>query len=153
MRKFTGMVFRHMFAGISPLTQNTRGARWNPPDVAAIYASISRQTALAEAEWRLSMEPVRPRTQRTLYSIEIALSDVLDLSSPNDLAAAGVNAAELASNDPTPCRLVGGAVAWLGHDGLLVPSARHPGTNIVIFATAQDPDGRFEVVDAEEIND
>jgi RES domain-containing protein len=47
---WSGQVFRHMFGSYPPDAENTRGARWNPPGVAAIYTSLTREGALAEAE-------------------------------------------------------------------------------------------------------
>jgi RES domain-containing protein len=149
---FDGTIYRHMFAGISPFTENTRGARWNPPDTAAIYSSLTRETALAEAEWRISVEPIRPRARRTLYTIALELAGLVGLTASEHLEAVGVTAVELASDDPSACQLVGGAVAWLGHDGLLVPSARYEGVNLVIYPGAHDPDARFEIVSEEEID-
>jgi len=50
------------------------------------------------------------------------------------------------------CQMIGGAVEWLGHDGLLVPSARSEGTNLVIFPNKQTPDYRFEILESENID-
>ena len=49
-----GLFFRHMFADNGPLLENRRGARWNPPGVPAIYASLERETVLAEAEHQIA---------------------------------------------------------------------------------------------------
>lgn len=85
-----------------------------------------------------------------LYTIRVSLENVLDLTAPGLLDRPGITAVVLSSADQTPCRTVGGAVHWLGHDGLLVPSAwRTGGTNLVIY----QPDlatTEFEVT-AEEI--
>lgn len=149
---FAGEVFRHMFASYSPLFENTAGARWNPRDVAAIYTSLDRATALAEAEYRISLEPFRPRAKRTLYRLQVDLVNVLDLSSSDCLAAVGITEEELQGVTFENCQLVGGAVAWLGHDGLLVPSARNPGTNLVIFPAAIDSGG-IDVLSEEDVSD
>lgn len=34
---------------------------------------------------------------------------------------------------------MGGAGAWLGYDGLLVPSAHAPGVNLVVFVNVEEP--------------
>ncbi len=36
---WSGTVFRHMFGDYDPLSENSLGARWNPPGVPALYAS------------------------------------------------------------------------------------------------------------------
>jgi RES domain-containing protein len=146
-----GDAFRHMFADNSPLLANTGGSRWNPRDVAAIYASLDRDTALAEANHRISLEPFRPRAKRTLYRLHFELGNVLDLSSRKLLATVGVGDAELVELNFSACQIVGGAVAWLGHDGMIVPSARHSGVNLVVFPTLMSPDATLDVIDSEDI--
>lgn len=146
-----GIVYRHMLNDYPPDRANTRGARWNPPDVAAIYASLNRDTALAEGEHRLSLEPFRPRVRRFIYRVRLRLTSVLDLSSPEDLARAGLSIPRLRADDFSACQAVGGAVAWLKHDGLIIPSVRSEGRNIVIYPSSRDLDFEFEVLDAEEI--
>jgi RES domain-containing protein len=144
-----GVVYRHMLGEYPPERANTRGARWNPPDVAAIYTSLKRETALAEAEYRLGLEPFRPRIKRVLYSIQVKLQAVLDLSRREDLERVGIAKTALEGFDFTKCQLIGGAAQWLGHDGLLVPSARHPGTNLVVYEFNQTPETEFKVISQE----
>src|SRR6267143_1133239 len=99
-----------MFADYPPDRENTLGARWNPPEVPAIYTSLSRDGVLAEAEYQMSLEPLRPPARRTLYAIQVALSSVLDLTSPQLLALVGLSPADLLNVDHTTCQRVGGAV-------------------------------------------
>jgi RES domain-containing protein len=146
-----GTVYRHMFASQPPVRANTGGARWNEPDLAAIYTSCERDTALAEAEYYISLQPLRPRAKRTLFTIHLSLRNVIDLTAGDLLAQLGITADILASVNHSPCRTVGSAVNWLGHDGLLVPSARrHGGTNLVIFRQDFSTDS-FEITAEEEI--
>lgn len=149
-----GTVHRHMFGRYPPDRANTRGARWNPPDVAAIYTALERRTAIAEGDHASAVQPLRPRARRTLYEIRIALHRVLDLRVATTLEALGVDDAALRSDDHSACRRVGGAVAWLGHDGLLVPSARSDGDNLVVLPNNGDvPLMGWEVVGSEIIFD
>jgi RES domain-containing protein len=143
-----------MFAAYPPDRENTLGARWNPPNIPAIYTSLSRETVLAEAERQLSMEPLRPSVRRTVYKVELTLSSVLDLSSPAGLHLVGLSIEDLASIEHEKCQRVGGAVEHLEHDGLLVPSTRHAGgTNLVIFPNRHTSEYRFRVVEREIIFD
>ena len=148
---WSGTVYRHMFGDHPPIRANVSGARWNDPPVAAIYTSCERHTALAEAEYYISLQPLRPKAQRTLYTIAVSLHSVVDLTTKSALAFLGITADVLRSDDQTRCRVVGNAVNWLGHDGLLVPSARQDsGTNLVIFR--QDlSNNEFLVIDQETI--
>jgi RES domain-containing protein len=151
---WSGRAYRHMVNDFPPTLQNTAGARWNPRDVAAIYASLERDAALAEANHRLSLEPLRPRvSRRTIYELRVELADVVDLSATGALADVGVGDEQLRDFDFSVCQLVGGAVAFLGHDGLIVPSARFSGLNLVIFPTALQADAQLEVVAEEDVTD
>jgi hypothetical protein len=106
---WTGQAFRHMFGDHPPDAENTRGARWNPPGIAAIYTSLTRGGALAEAEHQIAIQPIRPRARRTVYTLEITLASVLDLTDPALLQNLGVGPAELAADDMIACRQLGGA--------------------------------------------
>lgn len=57
-----GRAFRHMFADYPPDAENTRGARWNPAEVAAIYTSLTRDGVIAEAEHRRKRSSSMPST-------------------------------------------------------------------------------------------
>lgn len=146
---WSGTVYRHMFGPHPPARGNTAGARWNAPGLEAIYTSRERETALAEAEYSISMQPLRPRARRTMYTIRVSLKHVLDLTAPRLLAELGITDDVLSGTDHGSCRTIGGAVHWLGHDGLFVPSARRQGgTNLVIYQpdlAATD----FEITDEE----
>jgi RES domain-containing protein len=83
--------------------------------------------------------------------IRVSLKSVIDLTATDLLRQLGITDDVLISIDHAPCRTIGAAVNWLGHDGLLVPSARrHGGINLVIFQ--QDlATSAFEVTDEEVI--
>lgn len=148
---WNGTVYRHMFGSHPPARANTEGARWNAPGLAAIYASCERETALAEADYYISLQPLPPRVKRTLFTIRVGLKNVIDLTGTELLPRLGITDDVLSSIDHLPCRTIGAAVNWLGHDGLLVPSARRRGgTNLVIYQ--QDlATSIFEVTDEEVI--
>lgn len=150
---WSGTVYRHMFGSNPPSRSNTEGARWNDAGLEAIYTSCERDTALAEAEYYIDMQPLRPRAKRTLYTVRVSLKNVLDLTDASLLLRLGITDTHLASADHSPCRTIAGAVNWLGHDGVLVPSARRRGgTNLVIYQ--QDlSTSDFDVTDEEVISD
>jgi RES domain-containing protein len=151
--RWHGVVYRHMFARLPPDRENTLGARWNPPEVPAIYTSLSRQGALAEAEYQMEMEPLRPRARRSIYRIELQLASVIDLSAEMSLRELGLDLADLASLSHVACQRIGGAVEYLEHDGMIVPSARSASMNLVIFPNRQTPSYRFKVLDFETLYD
>lgn len=146
-----GQVFRHMFGAHRPEQENTLGARWNPPNVAAIYTSLECQTVKAESTFQLDSQPLRPRARRTVYRIRVVLTKSIALSF-DDLALLGVDSNALKSVNHCPCQKVGGAVAWLGYDGFFVPSARHAGTNLVILPANHSSECCFEVLDSKVLD-
>lgn len=141
---FSGAVFRYTFAGQPPLRPNVRGARWNPPDVAALYMSLEEQTARAEIDYLVASQPIPPSAGLLLARIEVTLERVVDLRDPVILEASfRLDLASLPDDlsGYPPCQEVGGAAAFLGRSGVLVPSMRRSGaTNLVIFTTNLRPD-------------
>lgn len=152
---WVGVVYRHMFARLQPTLENTSGARWNPRGTAAIYTSVERETTLAEAEYRMSLEPVRPSKGRTLYKIRVHVSRVLDIREWRLLLELGITPERLADPmDNAACQAVGGSAAFLEMGGILVPSVRRDGgTNLVILPTHQAGDDEFEIEETEAISD
>lgn len=148
---WSGRAFRHMFADYPPEAENVRGARWNPPGTPAIYTSLTREGVIAEAEYQLSLQPVRPRVGRTVYEIEVKLENVVDLSDAIALKAAHVDDEDLGADNMRACQETGAAAAWLQRDGLLIPSARSQATNLVIYATNTSESHIFTVLSSEVI--
>ena len=149
-----GTCYRIMFADYEPDRENQRGARWNPPGTGAVYTALERETVVAEIDHAIQSQPVRPSATRTLYTIELRLGSVLDLSPKGLLPSVDVDVEALAAVDFSDCQVVGGACSWLGHDGILVPSARRDNAlNLVIFPANGSADYEFKVVDKEVLFD
>jgi len=131
-----GVVFRHTFASIPPERENQLGARWNPAEVPAIYCSLERETAIAEVNFHISLQPFRPTAERRVHRIEVRVPAVVDLTNWENLERLGISRPSFADIEPPRCKEVGGAIAFLGHGGILVPSARRDGVNLVIYPNA-----------------
>lgn len=151
-QQWVGRVWRHMFNDYAPERINTGGARWNPPGTGAIYAALERETAIAEGEYMISVQPRRFFRRRVLYQLAADVPDVVDLTKPGALDLVGLTMAEISSDDHGACQRVGAAVAWLGRGGLLVPSARRAGHNIVILV-GPGGDAELERISEEVIFD
>lgn len=59
-QSYDGQAWRVTFQGQSPLRPNIRGARWNPKDVSALYASTSVECVRAEFQHLVDLQPTRP---------------------------------------------------------------------------------------------
>lgn len=146
-----GRAWRHMFNDYPPDRVNTSGARWNPPHVGAIYIALTRRTALAEGQHAIDAQPRRTFARRVLYQIELTVDELIDLTVPGALEAVGLSVADVASDDMTACQLVGGAAAWLGRGGLIVPSARDAGHNLVVLVGPAGVELDLDVIASEEV--
>ena len=127
-----------------PLRPNQRGARWNPPGVEALYCSLHALTAAAEVDFLVSLQSV-PVSKRGSVQLDVELTGVVDLSDLAPLASLGIERRELLAPSLDASRLIGHAVSWLGYAGLLVPSARHSGINLVIYTNQMAPTDRVDV--------
>jgi RES domain-containing protein len=130
---WSGDVFRWTFTGTPPDRANTRGARWNPPGVPALYTSFARDIILAESDYLIQAQGIPPNRVREIHTFSLSLKSVLDLSDRALLRRLGIDDAALQDTDYSRCQMVGGAVERLRNDGLIVPLARGQGNNLVIF--------------------
>jgi RES domain-containing protein len=137
---WSGRVWRQVFDGTPPLRPNVRGSRWNPPDVEALYCSLEPETTAAEIAYLISLQPVPIRRSRVTFALDVALAKLVDLSDSLGSSNDGPLDMNLMNDDSGVSQDVGAAVAWFGYGGLLVPSMRCEGTNLVIFVNNLEPD-------------
>jgi len=121
------------------------GGRWNPPGMAAIYASLTPETAVAEAlaQARYFGWPAHAVMPRTFAAISFSLEIVLDLTCGDIRRRLAISEnrmlqsdwrADNRSGNVAITQLLGQAAAEIGLEGLLVPSAaQRCGQNIVAF--------------------
>lgn len=129
---WSGRVFRWAFEGIPVERYNTRGARWNPPGIAALYTGLSREVVELESNYLIEAQGIAPTRKRQMHTLLVQLAKVLRLARDR-LEVLGIDDNALTSPDHSQCQLVGGAIERFGFEGLLIPSARGPADNLVIF--------------------
>jgi RES domain-containing protein len=146
-------VWRVARAGRDPIRGSTANGRWNPGGtVEVLYTSLEREGALAEIGFRLSLEPVWPsRIQHDLHEIAARTVGTLHLADIPALAAYGIDVARYDSFEYRATQALAAAAHFLEFDGLLVPSARHPSSNLVIFMD-RDAAGSLEVKRTERVD-
>lgn len=151
-KRFDGTVYR----SASPEYANTNdlvtgegsrlyGGRWNPTGVAAVYGSLTAETAMAEtlAHANHYNLPAHSAMPRTFVAIAISVSKVLDLTDGSIRQALRVSEkrmlqcdwrAEVRRGQTPVSQVIGAAIYEAGLEGLLAPSAAHPGgKNLVVF--------------------
>lgn len=142
---FDGTIWRVVRDGRSPLEPSRIGGRWDLGGARdgydVLYTAMDPDGAIAEVEYHLSQQPVFPsRSPRSLHTIHAHASTVIALKTIDELVALGVERARYRKPLYDRTEEIGDAVAFLGCDALIVPSARWSGLNVVLFLGALDPE-------------
>ncbi len=114
----------------------SRGAgRWNPQHLSVLYAAQEADGAIAEIHYLMSLgQSVFPsRLEHLLYEVEIKTDQMLMLADMNRLSELGVDEARYTEMLYERTQDIADAAAFLGFDGLIVPSARWTCQNVVFF--------------------
>ncbi|MGH6946850.1 MAG: RES family NAD+ phosphorylase [Kiloniellales bacterium] len=137
---YEGKVWRIVREGRDPLQGYPAGARWDPGMLDVIYTSLKREGSLAEIFFHLSRQPVFPSKIRSvLHRISVRTRRTLKLASIEEVARLGVPEGAFSEFAYERTQAIGDAAAFLGFDGLLVPSARWDCLNLVIFTDRLAP--------------
>ena len=132
---FAGTVWRIVRAGRNPTQGSSAQGRWSPGgSVEVLYAGLEKEGALAEIGYRLGLEPVWPsRIEHDIVSISATGERCLRFADTASLAGLGIDTSRYESLDYSATQALAAAAHFLEFDGLLVPSARHDSTNLVVF--------------------
>lgn len=142
--RFEGVVWRATRFNHDPVAFSHSGGRWAPPSssqsVPVLYTSMDRDGAIAEMTSWLDLLVPRPTKSILVHRLEVKATDVVTMDAEM-LAQCGVDFAAygersyVAMGEAPPSRTqeIGAALSFLGVDGLIVPSARYPCGNLVLF--------------------
>lgn len=142
MRRFQGLVWRHVPVGAEPLhlgwiLKAARG-RWNSrwPRLPCLYAALTPQGAVAEFEKHLAK--YRAPRRRDLVSLHVVVGPVLDLTNARVVRRLGIDPGALVGDDPqdlAACRAIARHAVFGGEYGaILAPSAAlHGSVNLMIY--------------------
>ena len=128
-------VWRVTRTGRDPLRGSAAYGRWSPGGtVEVLYTSLEREGALAEIGFRLSLEPIWPsRIEHEIHEIAAQTRAPCSLRASMALLLTASMYPNMNSFDYDATQALAAAAHFLEFDGLLVPSARHPSTNLVLF--------------------
>ena len=154
---FEGDVWRIVREGRDVLLGYPSKARWDPGGFDVIYTALQREGALAEIYFHLSRQPVFPSQVKSILSrISVSTRRTLKLADLAAVEALGVLPENYSGLDYGMTQEIGDAANFLGFDGILAPSARWAGQNLVLFTNRFDPDDLIiaeqETVDWAEYN-
>lgn len=128
--QYSGNSYRATRQGLDPLTPSTSGGRWAPKDGSPVlYTSLAREGALAEVSFHLALYTPLPSKPLRLHTLRVSTENSLRLKLV-DLHQLGVDERSYGSLNYETCQAIGAAVAFLEHDGLIVPSARSQCENL-----------------------
>jgi hypothetical protein len=152
---FEGSVWRIVREGRDPLQGYPAGGRWDPGTFDVIYTSLQREGALAEIHFHLSRQPVFPsQLVSVLHKISVRTTRTLKLANIEAVEGLGLVKTQYGELSYGRTHAIGDAAAFLGFDGLMVPSARWECLNLVLFTDKFSPEDltieHKEVVDWNE---
>jgi hypothetical protein len=152
--RFEGEAWRVARKGRDALRGSTANGRWSPGgEVEVLHASLEREGALAEIGYRLSLEPVWPsRLEHEVHAIGARVERTLRFADVASLQPLGVDVARYEGFDHAATQAIAAAARFLELDGLLVPSARAPCANLVIFLDRVVPGGQLDVRGTEPVD-
>lgn len=140
---FQGTVWRSVRAGRDPLACWRSGGRWDDGSFDVLYTSETREAAIEERRFHLYQgQPIPPSKVRyELFELRVSLEAVMMFDGLDPLAALGLEISRygqlsyLERDQEYPrTQEVAEACAFLGADGILVPSARHlTSRNLIVF--------------------
>lgn len=155
--RFEGEVFRATGISADALAFSVNGGRWAPParngaDVPVLYTSRERDGALAEVvSYLTQLTPIPLSRPLKVSRLGVSTAKTLRLAR-NSLKRLGVDMAQYGERDYALTQNIGAALAFLGLDGLIAPSARWQCDNLMIYQINHRPNERLEVIEAEYVD-
>ena len=140
---FEGTVWRSVRAGQDPILCGRSGGRWDDGTLDVLYTSEAREGAVAERRFHLFQgQPFPPsRVRYELFELWISLTSVIRFASVEALAEAGLRVEGYGllsyverEREYPRSQEIAEACAFLGADGMRVPSARDVAqSNLIVF--------------------
>lgn len=150
--EFSGEVFRATPKSLDPLTGSSRDGRWHyGSECTVIYTSLTEEGALAEISFHWSLLDPLPSKSVVLHTLKVKVNKTLKLLM-GDLEKLGVRQDEYNSILYQRTQEIGTAVNFLGHDGLIIPSARWDCQNLAIFCDNLSTDSQLSAMVNKEVN-
>lgn len=136
---FEGRAYRHIEPTRDPLVgtgARVAGGRWNPPEsFSVLYLGLDADVVAAEFR-RLAARQRRKVTDflpRRLYTYDVRLAAVLQVTDPAVREELGLTGEALAADELSACQEIGAAAHYASFEGVLAPSATSHGTVLAVF--------------------
>jgi hypothetical protein len=153
-KPFDADVWRVARKGRDPLAGSSANSRWGAAgELEVLCTCEARDGALAEAGFRLSLEPVWPsRIQHQIHVLAVKTDRLLRLVDMRALENLGVDVSRYETFDYGATQAIAAAAHFLEFDGLLAPSARFACRNLVVFTDCATQPGQLQLVSSEDVD-
>lgn len=152
-QSFDEVVWRVTWATRDALAGGAGGGRWHPPnDFEALYTSLDENGAMAEVYHLLSKAPVFSSSHVKMNQLRVLTERTLVFNDIGALETVGVEEEAFHKGDYSRTREIGAAARFLDMDGLIVPSARWPCANLVLFLDRLADLETLKVLETRDIN-
>ncbi len=140
--RFENEFWRVVHGNRSPVDGSKGSGRWNRQESEVLYCALEKDGALSEINFHIRRaQPVFPsRLVSFAHRMRASFTRVIDLSDISLLAKLGVDTSRFHELLYDETQKIGEAVGFLGFEAMLVPNARHPSVNLVVFPTNCDLD-------------
>jgi RES domain len=153
-RTFAGDAWRVVRSGRDPMRGSTANGRWGASgEFEVLYTACDRDGALAEIGYRMSLEPIWPsKIGHDVYRVEAALDRVLDLTDFVLLESLGIREDSYEGHRYNAEQAVSAAARFLGFQAILVPNARYPGNNLVVYPDLEGASNGLTQMESEAVD-
>ena len=136
--RFGGPMWRVVREGRDVLDGSRGSGRWNSAEMSVLYGAAERDGAIAEIHFHLSRgQSVFPsRMRHGVFELAVTARKALVLADMEQLRRLGVENSRYREMLYERTQEIGAAAAFLGYDGMIVPSARWECRNIILFLDA-----------------
>lgn len=135
-----GTFQRHSSPRVTTLTGSPAGGRWGPPGAFPVLYLGRPTTSVTVEAYRHLVDDIEGMTgdkvgPRTLWTVRISVTNVLDLRDPASRTAVGLTMDDLTSSveDYLPCQRVAQAAYQLQLHGVITPAAGSEGETLALF--------------------
>lgn len=143
---FEGTVFRATRLRLDPLAYSASGGRWMVPgEFSVLYTSLAADGAMAEISYHWSQLTPIPSKPVVLHELSVSARKSRRILKTH-LPEFGVDVSRYQELDYRRTQEIGAAVAFLGCDGLIVPSARWDCENLILFNDNYSLDADLKVI-------
>ena len=133
---YEGTIYRNVNSQYDPLEMNdytiNSNHRYTKPGTPGLYFSSGEKIVYAE----LGNYNVDDFSNRTTYSYDVTLNNMLDVSNPKTRDQLGISLGDITGNNYDVTQSIGDYAYSNGYNGIIAPSARADGgVNVIVFDT------------------